>query len=778
MLRFNLRLALRNLKKNKVYSVLIIGGFAIGFSASILIGLYYHTEQTVNKGFANYTKIFRLYDVKNNRANLNWDLFPVLVQDFAEVKDACPMEYVTGMVTTLKNEQTHANTQIQHLLTTTNNFFSIFSVEMVERLSDKPFDRKESVVLSKSVAKKLFGTKSPLGQQVNINNFFSGTVTGIFNDLPANSSFQADIILNSENEKYRLSSTIVNERRYNPTNLFLLLKEGTSMNEFTAKMNRTIGSYQLDVDSVGVQNLADLYLTNLSMKSKHAKGNPGMLMIFLAIAVLIVVLSSINYLNYSISMQYAKLKDIGIYKTNGAGWRDLVNYSFTEVTLGILISLVISILITMLALPYSQYLFGKPLHITSSDLMVLAPVFLGIIAVIILINSLGPMYVLSRFKITEFLSGFDGKRNKRQFGKQVMLLFQLVTSIALIAVVLVIFKQINFVKHSELGFDRESLLRIDLPYQFKYSDAFKQETAKRSFVKSSTLSLGCPGMINMRIGSNTGENSFTLNCIYVDKEYLKTMGIELLRGRTFEEGDINRACLMNEEAIKKYEWDTYEGKKFLDGGESGFEVVGIVKDFKVKPYYYGVEPLALLCSDNPNVNILSVKLAAGNTDQQLDQLKNLWKNFEPYEPMIISFYDADFQAMYAKEEQLERSVTFFAIIAIVLTCMGILGQIFMSSLHRVKEIGIRKVNGAKIAEIMLLLNKDFIKWILIAFIIATPIAYYTMNKWLDGFAYKTALSWWLFALAGLLALAIALITVSWQSWRAATRNPVEALKSE
>ena len=778
MIRFNLKLAIRNLAKNKVYSFLIIGGFAIGFAACLLIGLFYQTETSVNEDFVNHKQIYRLYDVKNNRFNLNYNLFPILTENYPEVKDACPLEYGSGFEITLRNDQTHANTLVKHILSTTNNFFDIFSVDIVASLSDNPFSSRESIVLTSTVAKKLFGAQNPLGQSVNINNFFTGTVTAIINDLPTNSTLQAEVMMNSENEEFRLSSTCNNGVCYNPTNFFVLLKEGTDTGGFTDKLNGTIGSHGMDVDSIGVQNLADIYLSSLTMKSAHLKGNPKLLKIFLAIAVLIILLSSINYLNYSISIQYAKLKEIGINKTNGASWKHLVNYSFTEVSLGIFISMAISVLITLLMLPYTSILFGRTLIISIDNLRALAPVFTVAIFGVILLNSLAPIYILSKFKVTEFLSGFRGKRNRSQIGKQVMLTFQFTASIALIAVVMIIFKQLNFVQHSDLGYDKELLVRINLPNKFQSAEAFKQETEKLQFVKSSAISFGCPGMINMRMGSNTGENSFNLNCISIGDDYLKTMGIALLEGREFNDGDAEKVCLINQEAKKQYQWENIEGKRFDNGQEGGYEVVGVINDFNVKSFHTEMEPLVLLYSKLQDGNVLSVKLTPGNIGQQMDQIKEAWKKFSPYDPLSFTFYDDQVRAMYAKEEKLAKSITFFSFIAIVLTCMGILGQIFLITIYRTKEIGIRKINGAKVSEVLVLLNRDFVKWVAIAFIIATPLAWFAMHKWLENFAYKTELSWWIFALAGLLALGIALLTVSWQSWRAATRNPVEALRYE
>jgi putative ABC transport system permease protein len=778
MLLINLKLAIRNLIKNKLYSFLIIGGFAIGFSACIMIGLFYHTETTVNEDFKNHKQIYRIYDVKKNRCNINWDLFPLLTSGFAAVEDACPLDYHTGDPLTIKNVLTHNNTEFNHLLTTTNNFFSIFSVDLVESLSGTPFDGKESVSISAPIAKLLFGTQNPIGQQVNISNYFYGTVTSIFKELPVNSSFQADVIINSENEKFRLSSTIVNEKRYNPTNHFIKVREGTTVQNLTDELNKSANLRSLDIDSLALQSLEGIYLSQLTIKSKHAKGNTGLLKIFLAIGTLILLLTSINYLNYSVSMQYAKLRETGIKKAFGAGIKELVNSTVVEVTLGIILSLLLALIITDLALPYSESLFGKTLNMKWNDLFTLGPIFLMVIVVVILVNSLGPIYILSKFNITEFLSGFKGKSNRRQIWKQVLLTFQLTASITLIAVVIIMYKQLFFVKHSDPGFNRELLLRLDIPYKYQQTKALRQEIGKLPFVESTTLSNGCPGMINNRMGSNTGEKSFDINCIYISDNYLNTMGIELLKGRSFLNGDMNKACLINEEAFKQYGWESIEGNKFNNGQDGGFEVIGIINDFKFESYHNTVEPLALLLNGADNGNVLSLRLIPGNTGQQIDQIRSIWKSVSPYEPFSFVFYDDFFQAMYEKEEKLASSITFFSLIAIVLTCMGILGQIFMICLSRTKEIGIRKINGARVSEVLLMLNRDLIKWVVTAFVVATPVSWYIMHEWLENFAYKTALSWWVFALTGLLTLFITLVTVNWQSWRAATKNPVEALRYE
>ncbi|MFV0590641.1 MAG: ABC transporter permease [Draconibacterium sp.] len=773
MIRFKIKLAIRNLLKNKLYSALIIGGFAIGFTAFILIGLYVNAEHNVDTHFPGYRNIYRVYDAKQERGTLDFELYPVFKKQYPEISDACPMEYSSNFQFIIKDAESSDYTRINYSICTTNDFFGIFSAEIIASLSDKPFRDINSAVLTESVAKRLYGDKNPLGRTIE-QEFFSATVTAVIKDLPENSSFKAELLLNAENENYRFTRECNNGICIYPTEHFILLKNSVEPALFAQKLNASINGFNSNTDSLALQNVADIYLST-RVKGSHEKGNSKMLAVFLSVAVLIILLSSINYLNYSISMQYAKMKEIGINKTNGAGKAQLVLDSLIEVSLGIVISVFLSVVFSRLLLPYSEILFGRDILISSVNFSQLLPILAGTIFGIILLNSLAPIYVLSRFNITDFLSGGKRKTGK-QFVKQAMLTFQLTVSIALIAVVMFIFKQLEYVKYHDLGFEEEHLVRLELPYLFSRPDLIKSETAKLPFVSGSTLSDGYPGWIKLYMGSGLGDHHFMVQCIHVSDDYLKTMGIHLLDGRDFLPGDKNKSCIMNEQALKQYGWDNIEDKEYNNG--DGYQVVGMVKDFNVQSLHAGIAPVALIYDPSHKFNTLSLRLTPGNVGAQIEEIRKVWKEILPGEPMEFTFYNDQFQSMYRKEEKLVKSIFFFSLIAIVLTGMGILGQIYLTSLNRTKEIGVRKVNGAKVSEILAMLNRDFVKWVAIAFVIATPIAYYAMHKWLENFAYKTTLSWWIFALAGLLALGIALLTVSWQSWRAATRNPVEALRYE
>ena len=782
MIQFKIKLALRNLLKNKLYSSLIIGGFAIGFTACILIALFYNAEHNVNKHFAQYENIFRLYDAKKNESGFDYKINAVLSENYPDIEETCPLGFSYFPIT-LKDPETKNYTRCEYVISTNNSFFDVFSIPVLSSLEDKPFSQINSAVITESLAKKLFGDKNPLGRTVK-EEWFSATVTAVMKDLPLNSSFKAELLLNSDNKDFQMVQACDNGVCIYPVEHFLLLRDGVKAEPFSKKLNTSLAQFSTapnaaPIDSLVLQNLSDIYLSSLDLgwADAHTKGNSKMLLVFLVISVIIILLSSINYLNYTVSMQYAKMKEIGINKTNGAGRMHLLVDSLIEVSLGIFIALLISVILVSLFLPATEILFGREINLTDVDFHRLLPVFSVTIVGIILLNGLAPIYILSRFNITDFLTG-GRKRTGKQLGKQAMLTFQLTVSIALIASVMLIFKQLQYVKHYDLGFNKEHLLRIELPYLFENQKSLKNEVANLPFVSSGALSNGYPGHINMSMGSGVEGDEFMVNCIYVSDDFLETFGFHLLDGRNFLSGDKDKACIMNEAAVKRYGWDNLEGRKYKNGREGGYDVIGEVNNFNVESLHSALTPVALMYEPDREFNTLSLRLMPGNVGQQIAEIRKVWKSMLPDDPMEFTFYNDQFQAMYSKEEKLAQSITFFAVIAIVLTCMGILGQIFLISLNRTKEIGVRKVNGAKISEILVLLNKDFVIWVFVAFVIATPIAYYAMNKWLENFAYKTEMSWWIFALAGLLALGIALLTVSWQSWRAATRNPVEALRYE
>jgi len=481
---------------------------------------------------------------------------------------------------------------------------------------------------------------------------------------------------------------------------------------------------------------------------------------------LILLLSVVNYVNYILSLHLKKHNEIGIKKTNGAGQYHILTSFLSDILLWIALAFCISLVIVKLSIPFFNHLFQVQLQI---ELLYSVPFIIGcllVLAFVILFACIPLLMMLSKFNVQSFLKNkISNKRNKRHVS--ILSIFQLSVSILLITGLLVLQKQVAYVKHKDLGFVDNTLLYIKIPYKALNYESFKDELLKHPTITNATLSGGIPGQISSSMISK--DWSFTLYSMDIDEQFLSTMGIELIDGSNISRNDKNN-CIVNETALKAFGFSEYKEKKV-----NGMNIIGIVKDFNFASLHQAIQPMVMKFGIKGD---LSVRFLDGDFTSGMNHIKKTWESMTSNVPFEYYFYDFWFDSQYKKEEQLGYACTIFSIIAIIITCLGLWGQIIYISISKTKEIGIRKINGAKVSEVMTLLNLDFVKWVAIAFVVASPIAYYAMNKWLENFAYKTNLSWWIFALAGLLTLGIALLTVSWQSWKAATRNPVEALRYE
>ena len=778
MIKNNIKQSFRSLKHNKLFSFLNIGGFAVGFAVCMILALYAHKEYSVDEGFKNHSKLYRLIDTKRNSSRVDYDLAKSLKEQYPNIKLAVPFNFIPfseGNVF-MKKQGSDDFIQSKAMISTTNDFFEAFSIPIIAGNRNAPFADLYSVVITKNAAQKLFGKTDAVGEIVNFAGMFEIPVSAVCEDLPENSSFEANIFYNSENENFRFSQSCSGNVCCNPVDVYVQLNENVNVNQFATMLNDNFPDNKMSTKNIILQPLTDIYLEQGIDGSSNKAGSMGMIRIFLSIAVLIMLLSVINYINLSISKRLTTLKDIAIKVTNGAGASQLRAYYFVEVSISVFIAFVFAIGIIALVLPIASQLLGTTLKLKWLISPVLACSFVAIMLSVILISSFAPVYIVSKFDVQRLFGKKQSSLGK-QFGKKGLTTFQLSAAMILLIGLLVIQKQIHFVKDKDLGFDRELLVRIDFNKNAPNKNVLKQQIDQLSFVQNSSFSQGAPGRIYNKMGSNIpNSENIMFDCIFADENFIKTFDMQIIEGREFLSSDMDNACYINETAYKKYGWENLENRKFNNGKEGGYNIVGVVRDFNIASLHNGISPVCILYI--PKYTCINVKLAQGNISNQMQQLRQIWDNFSPEEPMRFTFYDSYFDDFYKKEEREGETIAVFSIIAFMITCLGLIGQIFQTTNARIKEIGIRKVNGAKVSEILSMLNKDFVKWVVTAFVIATPIAYYAMNKWLENFAYKTTLSWWIFALAGFMALGIALLTVSWQSWRAAARNPVEALRYE
>ncbi len=777
MFGYNLKQSIRGMRKNGLFSFLNIFGFAAGFAVCMVLVLFAWKEFSVDRDFNNHEHIYRLIDARKNSTRMDCDIAGRMMEQYPEISLAAPMKY-TYMNSPIFIKRTDGEDFVlcSEMISTTNDFFEIFSVEVLSQNSDRPFADLGSLVISESTAMKLFGTTEVVGEVLNIANMMDLPVSAVVRDLPGNSSLGADLYFNAENEEFRFSQYCSGGICYNPMDVYVRIESHSEVTGLEKMVNSNFPENKSETDSIWLQPLADIYFATTIEHNENRAGSKGLILIFLAIALLILLLSVVNYVNFSLSRQLSALKQIGIRVTNGAGKTDIRHQYLTEVAMSVLIAFFLALLMTQFLLPYAGIMLGTDLELRWLFTPQILSAFLVIILAVIIVSSIGPATILSRFSVIS-LFGKGSRVTVRQSGKRILSIFQLTASIFLVICLITIQRQLNYVRTTDMGFNREHLLRLDLPRNFSAYDVLSQKIDSAPYVMGSSFSHGAPGSIRVGMGDNRGEGDhFMMHCIYVDESFLETFGITLLKGREFLPSDQGIACYFNDAAFKRYGWEDLNNKKFNNFREDGLEVVGVVDNFHVASLHSFIEPVALIFTDE--YSSLNIRLMPGNISQQMQGISEIWSEVSPDAPISYNFYDVFFDSLYRKEDRQGKAIAFFSLIALMITSLGLLGQIYQGTLARIKEIGIRKVNGAKIWEVMVLLTKDFILWVGIACILAIPAGWYAMNRWLQNFAYTTELSWWIFALAGLITLKIALLTVSLQSWQAARRNPVEALRYE
>ena len=769
----HLKQAFRSLQKNKLFSAFNIIGFAIGFTVCIIIALYVYRESSVNSFFPSADRTFRLRDSTKNEVLFDHAILPALKDQFPEIEEIAPLVYLSGETMDINIKVGDRYTVAHEMISTNNDFFALAGIDILFSSTERPFAQKNSAILSKSAAEKVFGHYNIVGEPVS---FFGidFIVSAIAEDIPSTATFGADIYLNDAYTEIGFVQNCTNNDCYLIREIYLRVKEGTDIEAFTQKLNDHFPENRTKIKSVMLQPVKEIYFSEPSEMATHKAGNKKMVWIFITIALLTLFMSLFNYINYTISKQLQTLKQMGIRMATGAGKGQIFRYYLVEVGLSIFISLILAILFTTLALPLAEKLFQVELNI----MWLLKPSMLTIAVVslvlIILLAAWFPVSLIWKSNITSLL-GKSQKRFKASSLSKIMTVAQLAISIVLLSSLLLISKQLDYVKTANYGFNTEQLLRITLPNDYSNINAsvIKEAFSKLPFITDLTLTSHSPGMGWSRSGTKgADDNEVLINTMRVDADFLGTFQIELLQGRNGTEGDIGSAMLITETTLKELGWDNIEGRKLWDR-----DVIGVVNEFQYNSMHSLIGPVAFLYSDS-YYSALNVRLLPGKFGEQLAQMEKTWKEIGIEEPLDFQFYNEYYNQLYNKEELAAKALSLFSIVAFIITCLGMLAQIIQITERRVKEIGIRKIHGASILEVVNMLNKSFFIVVLISMVIATPVAYYAMLRWLQGFAYRTELSWWIFALAGLIALMATLLTVSWQSWRAASRNPVEALRYE
>lgn len=774
----NLKIVFRNLWKSKITSTINILGFAFSLSICFIIGLYILNEFSYDKFHKNYNNIYRIVNVENQRSQVDYTIKDEVLRLIPEVDDYCHLLLRSHSILAYQNKTIDINNQ----LSCDNNFFNIFSFPLLLGDQNKPFDNdKKSLLISKHVAGILFENENPLGKIVKLRNREEYIVGGVFKDFPKNSSIYADIIKNEsfEVDKHAEGYEKDGKREFQRT-IFLTVNNPSDAEVVTRKANDLLKGKDKMLKTIWMQPFKDLYLFDNTQNWDFNKGNYSLIKLFIGIAFITLVLASINFINLSIAQYNQRTRETGIRKTFGAKRLSLIKLFLTESIIVTFISLILAILLTDTFLPLFNSLFNIQLQISSLMSIKYILILAILIFVLGIINGIWPALLITSFNPIQIFQKQFIKLGGRGYIKNILTTIQFTISIALIISVLFMIKQLSFIKHKDLGFKDSNLLKISTYYISKF-EPVKNKLLQNPSILNATYSSGIPGEINYGFNPGMDADHYThgVSVIHGDASFIRTFQINIIEGLDFFESENKKACLISETASKDLMWEkSWSGKHFQrEENSNGYEVVGVFKDFHFRSMYQRIEPLVIEYDDMQK-SFLTLRISNQNIPETMDYIKKTWNEIEPEVPIDFAFYDTWFDSMYNKEEQLAKMVTTFAILAIFISCLGIFSLTILSTINKTKEIGIRKINGAKAYEIIIMLNVNILKWIAVAFIIATPIAFYAMNRWLENFACKTILSWWIFALAGIGVSILTLLTVSWQSWKAANINPIICLKVE
>jgi putative ABC transport system permease protein len=790
MILRNLQFTFRNFRNQKLFTIVNLSGLTIGIIAASLILIYINYELSFDRFNRNSDRIFRVYSTfKFQGVRMSSVANPAPFASF--LKDKLPEIVKTVRIAHIPKGLVSSgdkNFFEEKIVIADSSIFDVFTFPLTIGNHDGVLSKPNSVVLSKSIAEKYFGTSDPIGKSIKYNRSIDLTVSGIMNDIPINSHLKFDMIVGMSGARAFFGDDFLENPINTSVLTYILTYPKINFESFERSLSLVAGNYNRgfnEEELYHLQSLTSIHLHSDMFGEFVPNSNIKSIYILSTIALLILIVGCINYINLSFSINSRRTTELGMRKIMGARRRQLIFLYLSDASVLVVISIIISAVIISNQMPGYSSLVGVSL-INTCSIKSLIPGLALLFLLITMITGLASGWVSSRISPMDILKK-PLVKTKNHIGIQgILVLFQFGISIVLISSTLFIYQQMRFIQNLNLGFSKDQLMIIPLNDEKIRSKIvlFKQELSKNPSIISTSATSDLPGEMKWVTSINyegaNPQKPETMTYLYVDKDFIKTYGVQLKEG--YQLGDT--ACpysgaqyLLNESAVKKLGWEQPLGKMFSIYPIKEGYVTGIISDFHFKSLHSDVEPLFLYMRDS-NSNYLTVKLSTIGISSSVDYIQRLWNKMVPDSPFEYFFYDNFYDQLYKKEATFGKIIFIFSSIAILIACMGLFGLAAFFSEKRTKEIGLRKVNGATITEIIALLNWKFVKWVLFAFIIATPITWFIMHKWLQGFAYKIELSWWIFALAGVIALGIALLTVSWQSWRAATRNPVEALRYE
>jgi putative ABC transport system permease protein len=797
MIKNYFKTAWRNLKGNKLYSLINITGLSIGIACCIFIFLYVRLELSYDKYNVNAGRIYRLTEVlhmpngDNARAVTSPPMAVTLQANFPEIEKAVRINYSARNVS---NKEKKFNDI--RIIYADSTLFDVFTFPMQAGISRQALTRPYSIVLTRSAAKKYFGNEQPLGKFMQLSDSINLTVTGVINDIPKNSHFNFDCILsNSTMTEMNPDQPLAKQWYNNNYYTYLLLPENYNPKKLEMRITSFIAKEMAEQRKatglwydLKLQPLTDIHLKSDLHAEIQQTGDITYVYIFSAAAILILLIACTNFVNLSTAKSINRGREIGLRKVIGARRSQLIAQFLGESFFFVIISAILSVVIVAFALPFFNALTGEALSLSLLQSPGLFFVYLGLVIVIGLLAGTYPAFLMSAFRPIQVLKGNLKHGFKDIFLRKGLVIIQFTIAIVLITGTVLIFEQMQFIQNRKLGLNKEQVLEFELTQ----SERGKEETLLKEISKNSgvisaaltdfTYKYGVSSVATIPEGFAENEVS-SQRTIIVDENFLRTFQIELAAGRDFSKlypTDIEEGFMVNETAVKEFGWKSNDlaiGKTINWGlGKKG-KVIGVVKDFNFNSLHENIKPLIMHILPE-EYGVIAVRIKPGNMVPTIKLIAQTRRNVTGESSFDYAFLDEDFATLYKGDFTMRSILSVFTILSIFVACLGLFGLTTFTIRQRFREIGIRKVLGASVTGMVNLLSRDLLKLILISIAIATPVSWFFMDKWLQNFAYRIQIDAWTFLLTGISALFIALLTVSFQAIKAAIANPVKSLRTE
>lgn len=825
MLKNYIKISWRNLTRNKVSSSINISGLAIGLACVMLIGMYIKDELSYDRSFKDADRIYRVnVDGKmgNNEFIAGHTPPPVgaaLVNNFPEIESYTRIYKPGDQIVHFENNGQKNSLTEKSLLAVDSNFLKFFNYPLVAGDAATCLNGINSLVVTEKAAIKYFGTASPIGKTVVLDQYSTPfTVTAVLKDIPKTSSLQFDVLQSTASipgvKRFAWSwvwlqtGTYVKLRANAPTDAASIAKLDKKFPAMVALQAasafKRIGQPWDEFKKKGgkwdihLQALTDLHLYSADIGTRFfAQADIKYVYIFAASALFIMLLACVNFMNLSTAQAAKRAKEVGIRKVLGSERKQLIRQFIAEAMMYAVFSALVAMVLVILALPVFNQLADKAL---SLNIFLDIKTWLGIVSLVAITGLLAgsyPAFFLTSLKPVNILKGtglFKSTGNGF-FTRNALVVFQFTVSTALIICTIVVYKQLLYNQSKDLGFNKENVLIITNADRLgKSEESLRQELLSLPQVVNATISTSLPTKDSFgdtyvpetNPGNvNGGENNIMLASFIIDEAFVPTMKLKMAAGRAFSKNFTDSASvILNETAVKQIGWKDAIGKTIVYPGNNNqkFTVVGVIKDFNIESLRSAIQPFALFYTSSKTYDIgtsyISVRIKPGDYSTTLSSIQSKWKEFAPDTPFEYSFIDAEYDLLYRSDQTMGKVFTAFTALSLVVACLGLFGLAIYTAERRIKEIGIRKVLGASVQNLVGMLSIDFLKLVIIAAVVAFPLAGYAMNIWLQDFAFRTPISWWVFALAAGATVMIALVTISFQSIKAARANPVNNLRAE